>query len=245
MEFHPRIDRSDHPLRESKTILGSFPTWSLTNSDEEDENEKTALRLSNNDFNFFYGSRPNRFWTWYKNYVDDSITVDQTASIRASLKRFDIGITDMITCCERKNRSSLDKHLTNRTYNHSFLRIPSKNESIRILCTSKGVMNDMLLNRLFYQRNTNLKLDFKRSMQVQCEVLSRINGNRLVNKPFYQTINSSQGGQIECFAVPSPGSPFRKLTEFGKLKDDNAEYLNRFLHEAFSWLNSGWSTTRV
>jgi len=239
MEFHPRVDLFGLPLVESKIILGSFPTWALTISDEGDTDEKEMTKSLNNDFDFFYGSSANRFWNWYKDHIDSSIITNESVSIIASLKKHRIGITDMIVSCRRKNRSALDKHLTGRTYNFSFLREPSKGEKIRILCTSKGVMNEMLLSKSFYKKNINLKLDPKSSMEVQCEIITKIDGDiKLVNKPFYQVLHLPHGGQIECLAVPSPGSPFRKLNEFGKAKGDNIEYLNKFLHEAFSWFNS-------
>jgi hypothetical protein len=240
MEYHPRIDVTRFPLHDSKIILGSFPTWPLTNSDEDDKYEKELVKSKNGDFDFFYGSSSNQFWTWYQRYTDDSIVVNQFASIIPSLRRKNVGITDVIIRCKRKNRSPLDKCLSNRVYNHSFFRRPSKGETIRILCTSKGVMNEMLLNRLFFNKNPDLRLNNLESDKIQKEILRKLVGDyRLVNRPFYQIVETHSGGKIECFALPSPGSPYRRLVDFGKCDKLNDDYLNRYLQQAFDWFNFG------
>ena len=121
MEQHPRLDLSKLPLSESKIILGSFPTWTLTEPDPERIDgtyEKELERKRNGDMPFFYGSSSNRFWSWYKIHVDENILLESIISIQNSLKKNRIGITDMIISCERKNKSALDKHLINRTYNY-------------------------------------------------------------------------------------------------------------------------------
>ena len=43
MEFHPRIRITDLSLKTSKIILGSFPTWPLTETDNESTNEEKRL----------------------------------------------------------------------------------------------------------------------------------------------------------------------------------------------------------
>ena len=76
MEFHPRINRSTRIIEKSRIILGSFPTWSLTDPDPEKNEtkaQKELERIKNNDFDFFYGSSINRFWRWYQDFVDNQI----------------------------------------------------------------------------------------------------------------------------------------------------------------------------
>jgi predicted ATP-binding protein involved in virulence len=149
MEHHPRLNQSDLIIRKPKIILGSFPPWSLTEPDFEKFEtltQKEFERINNRDFPFFYGSYVNRFWNWYQKFIDEAISKEDIDSIQKSLKEKSIGITDVIISCTRKDRSALDKHLTNRTYNHQFFKYPKKGETIKILCTSKGVMNEMLLN---------------------------------------------------------------------------------------------------
>lgn len=240
MEFHPRINVSNFPLQESKIVLGSFPTWSLARSDKGDENERLHAREINGDFDFFYGSSKNRFWAWYKKYLDNSIIINDRTSIISSLTKNCIGITDAIVSCSRKNKSSLDKHLSNRKYNHIFFRRPLKGESIKILCTSKGVMNEMLLTKLFFSQNADLKLNSKDSVQIQREFLVEVGGdNKIVNNPFYRVIDVDAGGRIECLCLPSPGSPYRRLIDFGKRNDAvDLDYLENYLLRAFNWFGS-------
>lgn len=238
MEYNPRLDPKNLLLKENKIILGSFPTWTLTGPDiEKQENleEKEKVRKKKNDLPFFFGSSNNQFWNWYKEYVDDQVCKQDIQSIQESLKKNQIGITDVIMQCSRKERSSLDKHLTKRTYNHSFF---NKNETIKILCTSKGVMNEMLLNRHFFSKYPNLKVNTAKSEKFQLDILSKINGNiDLVRQPFYNCLES-ESGSIECISIPSPGSPYRKLNEFGQESIGLAKYLDSYLSEVFSWFQS-------
>lgn len=242
MESHPRINITNSQLSEGKIILGSFPTWALTPPDKdkkETTEEKELQRIKNNDLNYFYGSSNNHFWNWYSEFVDTTISKENVESIQKSLIQNKIGITDVIFQCTRKNRSSLDKHLTDRIYNHSFFRYPEKEERIKILCTSKGVMNDMLLNKHFYKEHSNLKPDEIKSNIFQTEVLLRIQGNSdSIKNPFYKTIKCESGGIIECFAIPSPGSPFRRLGDFGMGNQDLKKYLFAYLEEVFIWFKS-------
>ncbi len=239
MEYHPRINVTDKKLNEQRIILGSFPTWALTLPDvDKGENveEKELERIKNKDINYFYGSSINQFWNWYKEFLDHKISKENISSIDASLKSNKIGITDVIFSCERNNRSGLDKHLTNRTYNQSFFRYPAKGETIKILCTSKGVMNEMLLNKNFFALHPLLSIDYALSDNYQAELIKKINGNlNSVRNPFYKIMTCESGGTIECMAIPSPGSPYRRLMDFG-IKDQSPQiYLSNYLKEAFSW----------
>ncbi|OGS74393.1 MAG: hypothetical protein A3F91_02435 [Flavobacteria bacterium RIFCSPLOWO2_12_FULL_35_11] len=234
MEFHPRINIADTSLKESKIILGSFPTWSLSNSDLNED--KKAIQMKNGDVPFFFGSSVNRFWDWYYKYVDNLIIIEDANSIQKSLKANSIGITDLIISCDRKDKSSLDKHLTKRTYNHNFFEDPKQGENIKLLCTSKGVMNEMLLNKKFFKIHPKLKIDIEKSVIFQKQMIQKIDGNlNLVKNPFYRSIKSESGGNIECISIPSPGSPYRRLVDFG-FNSKNAEtFLDDYLKVAFEW----------
>ena len=96
MEHHPRINTSDTLIKESKIILGSFPTWSITNPDSD---QKNSERKKNGDLPFYYGSSANRFWLWYQKYVDPQVSKENVESIQKSLEKRSIGITDMIISC--------------------------------------------------------------------------------------------------------------------------------------------------
>lgn len=239
MEIHPRIKKTDKKLTETKIVLGSFPTWTLTSPDEEKGEtfeEKEWHRSKNSDIPFFYGSSTNRFWIWYQNFIDSNITKEDIRGIQKSLKRNKIGLTDVIFECSRKNRSSLDSALSKRVYNHDFFRYPKKGEVIKILCTSKGVMNSMLLNKTFFSCHPELKINYIKSDLYQREIVSRIKGNiKQVKRPFFRYIECNNGGVIECISIPSPGSPYRGLRSFGLKNQTGEYYLNSYLEQAFIW----------
>lgn len=237
MELHPKIDVHNLKLLNTKIILGSFPTWSLTHSDDElIMSEKLSDQIRNGDLPYFYGSSSNKFWNWYQTYVDPSISPENILEIESSLKKNSIGITDVIISCIRKNKSALDKHLTNRKYNHHFFQMPLRGQTLKILCSSKGVMNDMLLNKAFLKTHSNLTIDETSSVSFQNKVLEKINGDSgLIKQPFFRSLTCDTGGNIECFSTPSPGSPYRKLEAFGFHSGNLDDYLNSYLFHVFQW----------
>ncbi len=240
MEYHPRLNFDNLKIQESKIILGSFPTWSL--SDSVDTNtilsEKLEIRNKTGDIPFFYGSSKNLLWRWYKEYIDPNVELSNIDNIIGSLNKNQIGITDVILSCKRNGRSALDKHLTQRKYNHSFFYYPEVGSTLKILCTSKGVMNDMLLNKKFFIDHKKLSIDRTSSHSFQSEFLKSIDGNiKLLRTPFVNILNVENGGRIECLSIPSPGSPYRKLTDFGLNSSKLDSYLNTYIQKAFNWLN--------
>ncbi|MDB5285263.1 MAG: hypothetical protein JWR05_212 [Mucilaginibacter sp.] len=242
MEKHPRLDITNLKIQKERIILGSFPTWSLTlGTDDNDDVKSEKLELQNKfgDIPFFYGSSTNKFWNWYKTYLDNEINLNEIDSIKASLERNGIGITDVIISCQRKNRSALDKHLTERFYNHNFFNYPKTGERLKILCTSKGVMNDMLLTKKFLSNHKTLSIDQTLSDKFQFEFVSRLSGDSgLIKKPFYTILKVLNGGTIECLAIPSPGSPYRRLSDFGLNITLMDKYLESFIQNAFNWIKA-------
>lgn len=238
IEYHPRINGNHDILVSNKIILGSFPTWSLTINYEQEKAiaiEKEANRLSNGDIQYFYGSRNNKFWNWYQKYIDKSIDINNIESISRSLFKNQIGITDVILSCVRKGKSALDKDLSKRNYNHSFFQYPNQNETIKILCTSKGVMNEMLLNKAFFKLHNNLRINIELSNQFQDTIANSLGINTKLAKPLAKVLENNNGGIIECVAIPSPGSPYRRLIDFGHTSDNNEIFLQKYLALAFSW----------
>jgi len=150
-EYHPWVSIDTPRITQPKIILGSFPIWSLTRH-ELDPNEQShfvSIRIKKTgEFPFFYGSAVNRFWLWYQTYLDVHIELLNKDSILSSLQANQIGITDAILSCTRKEKSALDKDLSKRLYNHRFFTYPQTGEVKKILCTSKGVMNEMLLHNI-------------------------------------------------------------------------------------------------
>lgn len=191
VEIHPRIAIEENPLKESRIILGSFPPWHLIPNNVKQSESFNKVR----EIDFFYGSSRNLFWVWYKKYVDNEIEIMNKQNIIKSLERNNIGITDIILSCKRKEKSALDKHLTNRIYNHSFLRIPDQNQILKILCTSKGVMNDMLLSIDFLKNQPSIHFNLIKSNTLQIKVLQDIQGNpKLIKNPFLQILECNSGG---------------------------------------------------
>jgi hypothetical protein len=237
MEFNPRINISDSVLQESKVIVGSFPTWSLSNSENKKNNkEREIARITNKEIPFFFGSSVNKFWNWYSKYVDTNAKKNDIKSIKNSLKFYEIGITDLIFSCERKGKSSLDKHLIKRNYNHTFLKLPKKGETLKILCTSKGLMHEMLLNKKFFKSNPDLNINLKKSIDFQNIIINKTKGNSdYIRNPFCSFIETQNGGIIECISIPSPGSPYRRLIDFGFDSKDSNEFLDNYLKVVFDW----------
>lgn len=238
IEYHPRIAPNQELIRNKRIILGSFPTWSLTYSNDPlISAQKEMIRNFNGDLQYFYGSSNNRFWHWYKVYIDNEIRYGDIDSIKKSLSAQSIGITDVIFSCRRKNKSALDKHLSIRKYNHSFFQYPAENELLKILCTSKGVKNDMLLNQLFFNHHRDIKLNSLQSLKLQNEIFDSLYVKPELSKPIISVLDVKGGGKIECLAIPSPGSPFRRLIDFGYVGMDNESYLNKYLSLAFQWFS--------
>lgn len=237
IEHHPRLDVANLKIEQNKIILGSFPIWSLTQSESNaglELNPKKMLNKKKGEFPFFYGSSTNKFWTWYKQYVDSDIVLMDLESLKRSLLKNKIGITDIILSCKRRNQSALDKDLSQRVYNHDFITYPKAGEILKILCTSKGVMNEMLLSKNFFKLNQQIKIDDSASKLFENDFIKKIGGDiTLQRKPIFIELQVDGGGIIQCLAIPSPGSPFRKLINFGF--DGFDGYLHRYLFEAFKW----------
>lgn len=233
MEHHPRINISKFPLKEPRIILGSFPTWSLSFPDSpQKENE----RIKNKEMFFFYGSYKNRFWNWYHKFVDHNVSKKNIDLIQESMRENCIGITDMIVQCVRHKKSALDKDLRFREYNFEFIHLPKKNETLKILCTSKGVMNQMLLSKSFFKLFPTAFINKKESEIFEKQFIQKISGNlQNIKNPFFRLIEIENGGNIECLALPSPGSPFRRLIDFGFDDIDSKRYLDEYLSHAFNW----------
>lgn len=241
MEFHPRLQIGNLKVNQLKVILGSFPVWSLTHDETNGNYNKTTHGENTKigEFPYFYGSSINRFWHWYQKHIDCSIMLLDLVSIKDSLEKNKIGITDVILSCTRNGKSSLDKDLSQRTYNHDFLLYPRPGEILKILCTSKGVLNEMLLCKKFFQLHQQITYDPIGSMSFQTSFIQEIDGNyNILKKPVFVQLNVEQGGIIQCLATPSPGSPFRRLTDFGIKTQDLNNYLESYLINAFKWFNT-------
>ena len=88
-----------------------------------------------------------------------------------------------------------------------------------------------------FQLNAHLSFDNKSFSNIfQFTAIQKINGDiRLVKNPFFTIIETESGGSIECFCIPSLGSPYRRLIDFGLNGSAAREYLNNYLKEVFDW----------
>lgn len=231
-------------LEQDKIILGSFPTWSLTKSDPIDENIealKTRARAKNGDLDFYYGSAKNVFWSWYSAFCDPHVQPTDLIAIKESLKRNSIGITNIIARASRKGTSSFDYDLFDREYNHRFLKHPFSSFRMKILCTSKAVLNEMLLRKEFFEYYTSLEVQTQLSHELSERIYTHIDINPDgISQPTCQVLTNSRTQRIECVAIPSPGSPFRGLQYFGKPKEMSSKrFLGLYLRNVFDWFSKG------
>lgn len=230
-------------LSQKKIILGSFPTWTLTTPDKtkgETEEEKSAERRKNGDLPFYYGSSTNVFWNWYSAFVDDLVHPTDLIAIKNSLEKNKIGITNVITSAKRKEKSSFDYDLYDRTYNFNFFIYPRVEENLRILCTSKAVLNEMLFAKGFFEKHPSISKDIDETSNLRKCIINGINETHgEMNQPICQALKVNGGGTIECVSIPSPGSPFRGLQYFGKPKEMQSKlFLRSYLKNVFSWFIS-------
>ncbi len=228
-------------LSQKRIILGSFPTWTLTTADKskgESGEGKLIERRKNGDLQFYYGSSKNVFWNWYSAFVDNSVQPSDLIAIKRSLEKNEIGITNIITSAKRKGKSSFDYDLSDRTYNFNFFKYPGINENLRILCTSKAVLNEMLLTNGFFEEHPSINKEAEGTAMLKNIILSGIDyTNEKINQPICQQLKLNSGGTIECVSIPSPGSPFRGLQYFGKPKEiDSKLFLRDYLRNVFTWL---------
>lgn len=128
--------REDHPfaafIPESSQvlILGSFPG-------KESTQEKR-------DNDWFYGANRNQFWKIIELVYD--LKLPEKKDKQQLFEKAKIGITDIISSCERKDNNNSDKNLTNKIYNTDILKIIKANPINRILFTSKNVYKEFIAN---------------------------------------------------------------------------------------------------
>ncbi|MEZ2337617.1 hypothetical protein AB6735_18370 [Mucilaginibacter sp. RCC_168] len=78
-----------------------------------------------------------------------------------------------------------------------------------------------------------MKLNYLKSELIQNEFVEKTDGDiNLIRKPIFAEIDVKNGGKIQCLSIPSPGSPYRKLNDFGIAKAIN---LDNYLFEVFKW----------
>jgi hypothetical protein len=230
LEFHPYLAIGAIP-NASKLILGSFPVYECTDPDNE---IKAQLRADEGTIRFFYGSARSSFWSLYSEHVDNQVVLPpDPIAILQSLAARRIAITDTIISSERLEYESSDTSLRSQELNVHGIRDLIEHGVTRILCTSKGVLKclrDRIVSDPFGHIEVNSTLQF------QSEFLNDINGaiGNLIT-PIAGAFVLANGQQVRALSIPSPGSPFRKLNDFG-LAGNAAAYLHNYYERAFRWL---------
>jgi hypothetical protein len=247
IETHPFL-RLGQINGATKLILGSFPVYECTDQDSE---LKQQNRHNEGTVRFFYGSNRNSLWRKYSQYVDRNIIQPWNPDlIIGSLIENRIAISDTIKSCERyiykidkktKERilypfSSEDSALKNITWNREIIQILISNGVTKILCTSKGVLNDLEKQIICFRNDPLGRKDSQLSSVFQAQFIERVGGNN--NNITKEVAKAFIIGNQEVFALamPSPGSPQRKIREFGCENQDKLLYANNYFENAFNWL---------
>jgi hypothetical protein len=247
IETHPYLQQGQINGA-TKLILGSFPVYECTDQDNELKNQ---TRLNEGTVRFFYGSNRNRLWTMYSQYIDNTIVQPWNPElILGSLRENQIAVSDTIQSCERyiykidKNTrernlypfSSEDSALKNKTWNREIIQNLIIGGVTRILCTSKGVLNDLEKQIICNRNNPMGRKDERLSPLFQSEFIQGIGGNNnLITNVVAKTFLVSNR-QVFALAIPSPGSPQRQTHEFGCENHDRLTYASNYFENAFNWL---------
>ena len=247
IETHPYLQQGQINGA-NKLILGSFPVYECTDQDNELKHQN---RLNEGTVRFFYGSNRNKLWTKYSQYIDNTIVQPWNPElILSSLRENKIAVSDTIQSCERyifkidKNTrekisfpfSSEDSALKNKTWNREIIQNLINGGVTKILCTSKGVLND-LEKQIICCRNNHLgRKDNNLSSLFQAQFIQRVGGsiNQITNEIAKTFIIGSS--KVFALSIPSPGSPQRQTHEFGCDNQDRLTYANNYFENAFNWL---------
>lgn len=244
IETHPYLELG-HIAGANRLILGSFPVYECTNPDSD----LKAVRRNDGTVRFFYGSSRNRLWRLYGQYVDNQIfTPWNSDSILQSLAERRTAISDVIRECERysfkKDKrtgervidpySSDDLALHNQVLNVDQIRTLLVSGVSKVLCTSKGVLSTLEARIISFQHFGRVD-DFE-SANFQSNFIAGIQGNpRQITKPSHRRFNV-HGRTIHALAIPSPGSPYRRLHHFGFQGVNSHAYATAYFQRAFEWL---------
>jgi hypothetical protein len=231
----------------TKLILGSFPVYECT---DRDNDMKQLNRLNEGTVRFFYGSNRNSLWAKYSHYIDNTISQPWNSGlIIESLTERGIAISDTIKSCERylykKNKktgerilypySSEDSALHTIEWNTNILKQLITKGVTKVICTSKKVLADLESQIICKRPYTIGRLDNLASHQFQLDFIENIGGNLEVIKNPISKVFNLRNHCLTALAIPSPGSPQRKIKDFGCVESCKVEYAERYFNHAFEW----------
>ncbi len=91
----------------------------------------------------------------------------------------------------------------------------------------------------FKKTHSKITIDIKESQRLEAEILSTVAADsKLIRTPITRILRVEDGGVIECVAIPSPGSPYRNLIDFGYNGNNSHLFIEEYLASTFNWLMS-------
>lgn len=245
IEKHPYLNdgKIDGAL---KLILGSFPVYECTDNDNP---IKQQTRNCEGTMRFFYGSNRNSLWTKYKKYIDNNLSQPwDKDNILKSLKENLIAISDIIESCERytckTNKttgqksynpfSSEDSALHKQKLNKDLLQEIIKSGTTKILCTSKAVLGNLEQHIICSREDSIGTLELNRTQTFHNNFITNLNGNTNMKNPIVRVFKINNN-EVTAIAIPSPGSPQRKIKEFGYVNGKSMDYAEKYFQESFEW----------
>ena len=230
-EYHPYIAVGE-TIRASRMIIGTFPIYSLTIPETQHKNQLQQR----GDISFFYGSKKNKFWRWYKEYIDQDVQIENPQLILKSLQNNCIAISDVIKECSRIDESFEDSKLRNIKWNLNLASVIEERID-KIICTSKSASGAMGWLRDKVLIPAGFTINYENSNKLHQKIISKLPQNNLQIRPIAQVL-SNGSKKISIVALPSPGSPQRRLIDFGHVKEGSSTssiYLQAYLSQTFNW----------
>jgi len=219
-------------------ILGSFPVWQCTNPDSR---EKTEEREKTGSHRFFYGSSRNTFWKLYSKHLSPLNNNYTKQNILDSLNKEKISISDLIVSASRNPaKSSSDNSLKQKVFNIEGIHSLIKNGVCRILCTSKRVLDD-LEKILLSSEESSASINKYKSDALNKLIIGAVHEKAELDKRIAIVFDTNYG-IVEAISIPSPGSPYRKLKDFGfrkEITEGNKWYLDGYYKTSFKFLKVG------
>ena len=111
-------------------VIGSFPG-----------KESTQIKREND---WYYGANRNQFWKILETIYKRDLT--NRTDKQELFREVRIGITDIISSCEREENSNSDSNLKNKVYNSSIPEVLITKPIEKILFTGKGVYSEFIEN---------------------------------------------------------------------------------------------------
>jgi hypothetical protein len=106
----------------------------------------------------------------------------------------------------------------------------------KILCTSKGVLNDLEAKIICPAYNVFGVVDSEQSNALQKKIINLLDGQlTVISKPIARTFLIGNR-TVNAIAIPSPGSAQRQLRQFGFVGNNWLDYANNYYSTAFNWL---------